>query len=491
MKGTEMIGGITIMGLGPAEASLLTREAWEWLGSIQEIYLRTRQHPAVEGLPSDLVIQSFDACYERNNSFESTYQEIINQVLLLGRRPQGVTYAVPGHPFVAEATCPEIIRLAQADGIPVRVIEGLSFLEPMFSLLHVDPFNNIVLLDALDCARKHYINFPPNLPVIFCQIHSRLVASELKLMLMSVYPDLHPVKLVHAAGTKSGFVEDLHLYEIDRSNFTGLLTALYLPPLGDGTSMEEFQEVIARLRAPDGCPWDKKQTHLSLRPYLLEETYETLAALDLEDREKMKEELGDLLLQIVLHAQIASEEGEFNMQDVLKSVNQKIVRRHPHVFRDVAVSGEEGVLVNWEKIKAEERRENENGEGKGLLNGIPPALPALSQAQQIQERAARVGFDWADIKPVMEKVLEEFKELEEAITQDGREAEMGDLFFALVNLARWLKIDAESALRGTNQRFRSRFSYIEQESARTGKSLSSMTLQEMDALWEQAKARIG
>jgi tetrapyrrole methylase family protein/MazG family protein len=281
-------------------------------------------------------------------------------------------------------------------------------------------------------------------------------------------------------------VEDLALYEIDRSANLGLLSVLFVPPLGEQTSFEEFQEVIARLRAPDGCPWDMKQTHLSLRPYLLEETYEAVQALDLEDTAKMQEEFGDLLLQIVLHAQIASEDGEFGMADVLRGINQKIIRRHPHVFGDVQVAGEGEVLHNWEKIKASER-ELKNETQNGLLSGVPLALPALSQAQQIQERAARVGFDWSDIKPVLEKVLEEYEEVRQAESDDARAKELGDLLFAVVNLSRWYQVDAESALRESNLRFRERFSYIEKRAAEMKRSLRDMSLAEMDVLWEEAK----
>jgi tetrapyrrole methylase family protein/MazG family protein len=215
--------------------------------------------------------------------------------------------------------------------------------------------------------------------------------------------------------------------------------------------------------------WDRKQTHGSLRPYLLEETYEALTALDAEDPGKMAEELGDLLLQIVLHAQIGSETGTFRMTDILRGIHDKIIRRHPHVFGDVVVHDEGGVLVNWERLKAEERAVNGEPE-KGMLDGVPVALPALTQAQEIQERAARVGFDWRDIEPVRRKILEELGEVDMAGDSVEREIELGDLLFAVVNLVRWHGVDDESALRETNQRFRNRFSYIEKRSANRKRS---------------------
>ena len=266
------------------------------------------------------------------------------------------------------------------------------------------------------------------------------------------------------------------------------ITGLYIPALAEDSTLENFMQVIARLRAPDGCPWDRKQTHTSLRPYMLEEAYEALEALDNGDMSGLREELGDILLQIALHTQIAVENGEFTIADVLQGINRKIVSRHPHVFADVSVRDDRDVVQNWEKLKEIERAENGNAHQKGLLDGIPAILPALSQAQSIQERAARVGFDWSEIQPVIEKVMEELQEVNQAQNALEREHELGDLLFSVVNLVRWHKVDAESALRYTNTKFRKRFAYLESRAKQAGRELQKMTLEEMDALWEDAKA---
>ncbi|MDT8897697.1 nucleoside triphosphate pyrophosphohydrolase [Thermanaerothrix sp. 4228-RoL] len=479
-------GGVVLLGLGPGEARLLTHEAWEWLRSIQELYVRTDQHPVVQELPAGVQVHSFDWLYRQGQSFDAVYTAIVEKVIELAHRPQGVTYAVPGHPLVAEATGPEILRRAQAEGLPIRVIEGLSFLEPTFTALGLDPFPRLVLLDALELGTWHVPSFPPDAPVLIAQIYDRMSASEVKLTLNAFYPDEHPVTLVHAAGTKQQQIEHLRLYEIDRSPHLGLMSALYVPPLGEATSMEAFLEIVAHLRAPDGCPWDRQQTHKSLRSHLLEEAYEVLAAIDADDPQALQEELGDLLLQVALHAQIASEEGEFNFTDVVRGIHHKIVRRHPHVFGTLKVEGVEGVLRNWERLKQAEREAN-GQEERSLLAGVPLALPALTQAQELQDRAARVGFDWPEIAPVWEKVREELQEVLTAPDERAREKELGDLLFAVVNLARWYKVDAESALRATNQRFRQRFAHIEQRAREMGRVLGEMTLAEMDALWEEAK----
>jgi len=478
--------GITLLGLGPGNPDQLTREAWEMLSSAKEVYVRTRQHPTVDALPATVEIHSFDEMYENGESFEEVYETITHKILELGRREKGVIYGVPGHPFIAESTCTEIARLARLEGLRLHIVDGLSFLEPTFSALGLDPYPNLTLFDALTLGQAHVPAFAPDAPVLIAQIYSRLVASEVKSTLTAIYPDTHPVKLVHNAGTKDQMIEELALYEIDRSEHIGLLTALYVPSLGVGTSLEAFQEIVAHLRAPNGCPWDKEQTHESLRKHLLEESYEAIGAIDSGDFASMREEFGDLLLQIMLNSQIASEEGEFTFNDVVKGIYNKIIRRHPHVFGDVKVNGVEGVLTNWEKLKEKERK----GEGKttkGLLDGVPAILPALSQAQEYQDRAARVGFDWPEIDGVLEKVAEEIREVKEANDQDQLGAELGDLFFALVNLARWKKVDAESALRGTNLKFKKRFSYVEQGAKNKGGNLSDMKLEDMDVLWNEAK----
>ncbi|MCS7248219.1 MAG: nucleoside triphosphate pyrophosphohydrolase [Anaerolineales bacterium] len=477
---------ITILGLGPGDPRLLTRQVWELLGDIEEIYVRTQRHPAVGALPAHLRVFSFDYLYNRADSFEAVYRQIVDEVLRLAQRPQGVVYAVPGHPFVAEATTPAILRAAREEGLSVRVLEGISFIEPVLSALEIDPLPNLLISDALEIAASHVPQFPPHLPLLIAQLYSRQVAADVKLTLMEVYPHDHPVRLVHQAGTAAVKVEQLSLYEIDRSPWIDWMTSLYVPSLPRETAFEPFQEVVAHLRSPEGCPWDREQNHQTLKPFLLEEAYELVEAIDQENALAMQEELGDLLLQVVLHAQIASEEGDFGMKEVLTGIHRKLVNRHPHVFGDLAVRDSSEVLRNWEKLKAEERRKNSE-EPKGLLDGVPRALPALSQAQELQRRAARVGFDWPQIEGVLQKVAEELHELLAAKGAKDQSTEFGDILFSLVNLARWLKIDAESALRQANQRFRQRFAYIEQRVQEQGRNLADLTLAEMDALWDEAK----
>lgn len=478
--------GITLLGLGPGSSGLLTRQAIEIIENAAEIFLRTRNHPVVASFPASLVVHSFDDIYEHGDTFEQVYERIVVGILELGNRPEGVIYAVPGHPFVAEATSPEIFRRAMALGIPVTVVEGISFLEPVLTALGLDPFPQVTIMDGLELGMAHYPPFPTSVPALVAQVYSRQVAADVKLSLMAVYPDKHAVRLVHAAGTPDASVENLALFEIDRSERIGFLTSLYVPPLGLTTSIEAFQGIVAHLRAPDGCPWDRNQTPQSLRPHLLEETYEVLEALDAGDSDALREELGDLLLLVLMLSQISSEYGDFTFAEVLHGIYTKIVARHPHVFGDLDIPDEAGVLLNWEKLKASERKANGQQE-KGLLDGVSNTLPALQRAQEYQDRAKRVGFDWPDLSGVWAKVQEELNEVRAAVTQDERASELGDLLFAIVNLARHFGVDSEISLRQANDRFRSRFSYIEREVKSQGRNLADLSLETLDGLWEQAK----
>jgi len=250
---------------------------------------------------------------------------------------------------------------------------------------------------------------------------------------------------------------------------------------------EELKQLFSRLRAPDGCPWDRKQTHSSLRPYLIEESYEVLHALDDSDLMKLREELGDLLLQIMLHAQIASEEGAFTIDDVIETLRDKLIHRHPHVFGDVKVKDAAEVKHNWELLNQSERHESNNG---SLLSGVPKSMPALSYGQSIQRRAADIGFDWTKTEQVLNKLVEEVEELGSAASHEEQIREFGDVLFTLVNYSRKLGIDAESALRGSNQRFYERFTCMEKLCRERGIKLDALSIEEQDALWNEVKKKL-
>lgn len=480
-----MSPGITIVGLGPGDASLVTRQVWRVLQEAAEIVLKTSQHPAVSDLPPHLAVTTFDALIANDDDPEEASQEIAAALLEMGQREQGVIYAVPGDPLVGEATVEAVMARADQAGTAVKTLHGMSFVEPCLRMAGLRSVDGLFVADALGVSGRYHPPFPPDRPALIVSLHSRKVAANVKQCLMNQYPAEHPVRLIHRPGMPDAEVESLPLREMDQSRDIGAMTALIVLPGAGNTSFESFQETVAHLRAPDGCPWDREQTHLSLRPHLLGETYEALEALDRESVTDLKEELGDLMLQLVIQIQIATENGEFQMADVLSGINTKLIRRHPHVFGDTDVENVSEVLHNWEALKEAERKEG--GNGQGSLDGVPGSLPALAQALEFQSRAARVGFDWPDVTGALAKVDEEVREVQGEDGGDAQAAEMGDLFFALVNVARWLDIDPEAALRGANQRFKARFAKVEAAVWAEGKSLSKMDIDALEALWQAAK----
>jgi len=257
-------------------------------------------------------------------------------------------------------------------------------------------------------------------------------------------------------------------------------------PKKESDRFRELKEIIARLRGPNGCPWDKKQTHASLRPFLVEESYEVLQALEEGTPQKLRDELGDLLLQIMLHAQIAAESGQFDIDDVVRGISNKLIHRHPHVFGGREAKDIVEVEQNWEALKQEER-----AEGESILAGMPEQMPALAYSQSMQRRVAGVGFDWAKVEEIIDKLAEEVEEIKQATNQQEKANEFGDLLFTLANIARRLDIDLEMALRSANQRFSRRFTCMEEICRERGVNLASLSLDEQNSLWEEAKNAVG
>ena len=482
---------LTIVGLGPGELDDLSRKAYRTLKQAETVYLRTSQHGCVSCLPqNDVIYHSFDDLYESIDQFEDVYATIVER-LISAAQVGDVVYAVPGDPLVGESTTTRLLAEAEKVGVPVEIVNGISFVEPLLALLGIDALDGLQIMDGLDVATLHHPPLNPEHAALLGQVYSAAVASDVKLTLMNQYPDNFLVKLIHAAGTADAQVEELPLFEIDRSPHIGHMTTLYVPALGEMTSFEQAQEVIAHLRAPEGCPWDREQTHHSLRQFLIEEAYEVLDAIEAEDPVALYEELGDVLLQVVLHAQIATDNGDFQMADILRHINAKMIRRHPHVWGDLQADDMDAykVVVNWEALKRQEKAALGKAD-EYLLDSIPKNLPALLQAHQYQSRAAKVNFDWAQVDDVIAKVREEIDEVLAADTDEHRQEEIGDLLFVLVNWARWLKVEPEIALREANQKFYRRFRYIEQQvrANGNGKALNEHSLAELDALWDAAKA---
>ncbi|HZO73706.1 MAG TPA: nucleoside triphosphate pyrophosphohydrolase [Ktedonobacteraceae bacterium] len=498
---------ITILGLGPGSIGDLTLEAQSILDQVARdqhtVYFRTTIHPTVEALRQQLPrlqIASFDRLYDESADWGTLYRQIAQEICDLAAQ-QPVIYAVPGHPLVGEASVQLLLRMARERNLSITIIAGLSFLEPVYTALELDPFESgAQLVDATNLAALQTDELAgkiiPTVPLLVAQVYNRRLASQVKLALSEFYPDEWPVKLVRAAGVATDeMVVELPLYELDRDNFANHLSTLYLPPLDELTALrlpETLRYITMRLRRdPDGCPWDREQTHQSLVKYVIEETYEVVEALEENDMEKLADELGDLLLQVYLHAEIARQDGDFAIGDVYEHINAKLIRRHPHVFGSVEVSTAGQVLQNWEAIKREERAQaGKDIHKESVLDGVPPASPALIIAQEYQKRAARTGFDFADQQRVYAKLEEELQELREAATPEEQLEELGDLLFMVARLARALKVDAEEALRRANRKFRQRFQVVEELVRQEGRAHSSYSSQEWSALWKRAKAHI-
>ncbi len=476
---------LTLLGLGPGHMDYLTMEAYQVLKSSPQVWIRTEKHPIIDPLKAQGVnFISYDSLYDTAEEFEQVYRQIVADVLL-NLENQDVVYAVPGNPFVAEKTVQWLTEALPKDQI--RVIHGTSFLDAIVTRLQLDP---VLGLRVVDCLRLEEASHANDDALVCIQCYNTIVASDLKIWLTGLYQDDHPVMVVRAVGIpEMEEIITMPLYELDRYAQFDHLTSVVVPQ-HDGTkrwSFDDLVRIMRLLRSEKGCPWDREQNHESLLPYVLEEAYEVAQAIRRGDVFELEEELGDLLLQIVFHAQIGTENGDFSMADVLDAICTKMISRHPHVFSDVLASTSEEVLVNWEAIK---QTENNHKTVSDSIKKLSSDLPALFRSEKIQKKAAKVGFDWPDAMPVFDKITEEIEELKEAIAAkngSGIEEELGDLLFTLVNLARKLGVDSEFALHQSADKFTDRFAIVEAEMADKHLNMSDIPLEELENAWQRAK----
>lgn len=479
---------ITVIGLGAGDLQQLSVGTYRLLQRAPRLVVRTEEHPVVAELRAEgLQMESFDTIYEANDSFEDVYQEIVDRLLEMSAT-EPVTYAVPGHPLVAERTVQLLIGKQRAGEIDLHIAGGSSFLDPIFTALRIDPIEGFQLLDGTDLQRD---DVQMKQHVLIGQVYDAFIASDVKLSLMEKYPDEHEVTIVTAAGSVDEKLTTVALFELDRVMTLNNLTTVYVPPVEDREQRlkewSSFREIIAALRAPDGCPWDREQTHETLKRYLIEESFELIQAIDEEDDDAIIEELGDVLLQVFLHAQIGEDNGYFSMEDVLETVGAKMIRRHPHVFGQVEANTTTDVLTNWQAIK-----EREHPKKESLLEGQERLASSLLTSYNYQKTAAKVGFDWSTIEGAFDKFQEEWQEFREEVqsgTTESQLDELGDVLFTLVNLARFLKISPEEAMWHTNEKFKSRFQHVEQCVKNGTGDFSSYTLDQLEEFWQQAKRK--
>ncbi|WP_394220104.1 nucleoside triphosphate pyrophosphohydrolase [Halobacillus trueperi] len=480
---------ITIIGLGAADLEQLPLGVYRELTQNQShLYARTLDHPVIQALQKEgVTFESFDSVYESHDQFGDVYTEIASRLLAFSRQ-QDLTYVVPGHPMLAERTVQLLIQAKDRGEVALDIKGGQSFLDATFTALEIDPIEGFQFVDATDLKREE-LQFLNHL--ILCQVYDSLIASEVKLTLLEDLPSDYPVTIVTAAGSEHEKIVTVPLEELDRRVEVNNLTSVYIPPIKKEALNHQFfrlREVIKILRSPEGCPWDRKQTHESLRKYMIEEAYEFIDAVNRMDDDHMVEELGDVLLQVMLHSQIGEDEGYFTIDDVIVSITEKMIRRHPHVFGEMTVDSSDEVVTNWEAIKAEEKGEKPDS----ILDSVPESFPALLQAEELQKKAAKVGFDWDTVAPVIEKVEEEwqeFKEARDAGDREEMEKEFGDWLFAIANLARHYKISSENALQRTNRKFRTRLSSMEKDAQTEGQQLKDYDLDSLEELWVKAKAK--
>jgi tetrapyrrole methylase family protein / MazG family protein len=479
---------IVVAGLGPGGHDHVTAETLAAIERTPHRYLRTSIHPS-----ADLVTgaQSFDDLYESADRFEDVYAEIVERLVAAATEHGDIVYVVPGSPLVLERS---VRTLRDDERVDVTILPAMSFLDVVWARLRIDPVEaGVRLIDGHEFATAAAGHTGP---LLVAHTHANWVLSDIKLAVDDPDGRLDdtPVVLLRALGTDHEQVVETTWAEMDHTIEADHLTSLWVPSLDVpvGAGYVRFHQLARTLR--EQCPWDIEQTHQSLVPYLIEESYEVVDAIQALDDDPASddlliEELGDLLYQIEFHATIAEQEGRFTIADVTRGIHDKLVRRHPHVFGDehgvtVDVDGTDQVLANWEEIKRAEKGRT------SVFDGVPMSLPSLAYAHKVQKKAAKVGFDWPDVTGALPKIAEEADELVAAADHGDAEAttdELGDLLFAVVNVARHLRVDPESALRAASNKFRRRFESVERLATERGIDIHASGLDDLDALWDEVK----
>ncbi len=469
------MGMISIMGLGTGSMDDMSVKSYNILNSGLPKFARTSRHPILSGNNFEN-ITFFDSIFEEKEDLNHVYDEIEKILATEMEKHDHIIYIVPGSPYKGDVITE---RFENNDQMETEIIDNMSFLDKAIKMSSAE--GNIKVMNGSD--ENH--DFDIHSGNIVSNIESLSMASKLKLEMTEVYPPDCKIKIFDVLANKN---KEISLFDLDRQKNYDYSTYIFIESIEKSMlglyNINDLKMTMSFLRGPDGCPWDRKQSHMSLRECVIEEAYEVVEAIENDDIENMVEELGDLLLQVVFHSQIADEEGYFNFEDVTKHICEKLIRRHPHVFKDKAAVDEEQVLQTWEEIKNLEKQVETY---TGKLHKIPKAMSPLSRGYKIQKVAAEIGFDWPDISGAVDKVKEELQELMEAyesMEKDKIEEELGDLFFSLINFSRFLKINPDIALSRTNTKFIKRFGFIEKNAE---KDLKQMTLEEMDTLWETSK----
>lgn len=479
---------IKIVGLGPGAKEALTIGTVCELECNKNIFLRTEKHPTVDYLKEKkIVFDTYDNVYESIGSFDEVYLNIAKDLIKKHEELGNLIYAVPGHPLVAEKSVFNLIELCKENNIEYKILPAVSFIDAIIESLRIDPIQGLKIIDSFDIGNQI---LDKRIGTIITQVYNVLIASEVKLKLLEQYNDETEIYYVRAAGIKEQeSIRKIPLFELDMQEDIDYLTSIYIPKdLKNKKDFNDFLEIIEILRSEDGCPWDREQTHKSLEKALIEESYEVIDAIDQENDDSLIEELGDVLLQVVFHASIGKEDGYFDISDVIEGICNKMISRHPHVFKNSnELNSSEEVLIKWDELKKKEKGYNSLTEE---MKGVTRGLPALLRAHKVQEKAKKVGFDFDDVSFAINKVKEELNEVIDVYNTENMEKikeEIGDLLFSCVNVARFLKVDEEIALNCTIDKFIKRFNYIESIAKKKGIELTNVNIDEMNKLWEISK----
>lgn len=478
---------IKIIGLGPGASDALTVGALRVLEESDNIYFRTEIHPTVDFIRSrNIEFKTYDHFYNSGESFDEVYKNIAEDLIKVYKETGNVVYAVPGHPLVAEKSVSNLMELCKEGNIEYEILPAVSFIDAMMDRLQIDPIEGLKVIDAFDINNQI---MDKRIGTIITQVYNPFIASEVKLKLLECYDDETKIIYVRAAGIEGlESIREIPLYELDMQEDIDYLTSVYIPKnLDNKKDVHDLVNLIRTLRSEDGCPWDREQTHESIKNQLLEECYEVMDAIEKDDIDLLIEELGDVLLHVIFHAVIGEEDGYFNLSEVVDGVCNKMIYRHPHVFSNAMADTSEDVLKNWDDIKSQEKKFNTISEE---IDAIANALPALLKAHKVQKKAARVGFDFENALEAAAKVQEELNEILNEYNSNNMERiidEVGDLLFACVNLARLLKVDEEEALNKASKKFARRFKYVEDKVLQNNKSMKDVSIDELNKFWDEAK----
>lgn len=479
---------IKVVGLGPGSIESLTIGTIEILKNSKNIYLRTEKHPTVDYLKTlGIEFETYDNRYEENNNFDDVYRSIAEDLIDKHKLYGEIIYGVPGHPLVAETSVKLLIELCEKNKIEIEIFPAVSFIDAVIQSLKLDPIEGLKIIDAFDIENQV---LDKRVLLLITQVYSLSIASDVKLALLEYYDAEMEIYFVRAAGIKDlESIRKINLYELDRQKDIDYLTSIYIPKNTDATKdFYDLIKVVDTLRDENGCEWDRQQTHETLKKCLIEECYEVLEAIDQKDEDNIIEELGDVLLQVIFHAKIGKEEGYFNINDVIRGITNKMINRHPHIFKSLESKTIKQGLESWENIKSKEKPFNSYTD---QLKHIPKDLPGLMKADKVQQKASKIGFDFECVEDAMEKVIEELREVKDVYKGDNRAKileEVGDLVFSTVNIARLLDIDPEFAVNYSIDKFINRFRYIEENARSKGVDLKHMSLADMDELWNKSKS---